>query len=146
DLIPIGGAFIGANSGGALVNGGFADGSGLPYFIAIPATDGASDSLIVNALGGNDPVDASGLAPRLIKPAVHGGAGNDTILGSPGGDTFVWNPGDGSDTVEGQGGRDTLVFNGADVAETFDVSANGHRVRLTRDVGGVALDLNGVEE
>ena len=38
-----------------------------------------------------------------------------------------------------------MVFNGANIAEQFDVSANGSRVRLTRDVGNVAMDLNGVE-
>ena len=63
-----------------------------------------------------------------------------------GNDTFVWNPGDGSDTVEGQGGTDTMLFNGANVAENFDISANGSRVRFTRDVGNVTMDLNGVEQ
>src|SRR5262249_30529543 len=43
-------------------------------------------------------------------------------------------------------GRDSMVFNGSDAAEAFDVSANDHRVRLTRDVEGVVMDLNGVEE
>ena len=38
-----------------------------------------------------------------------------------------------------------MVFNGANVAEKFDVSANGSRVRFTRDVGNVTMDLNGVE-
>src|SRR5262249_14883043 len=60
---------------------------------------------------------------------------------------FVWNPGDGSDTVEGQGGRDTLQFNGASInSENFDLSANGSRLRLTRDVGSVTMDVNGVEQ
>src|SRR5205085_9665976 len=63
----------------------------------------------------------------------------------PGDDTFVWNPGDGSDTVEGQAGTDFLVFNGANVGEKFDLSANGPRVRLTRDVGTVTMDLNDLE-
>src|SRR6185312_15676298 len=31
-------------------------------------------------------------------------------------------------------------------AEQFDVSANGSRVRFTRDVGGIVMDLAGVEE
>src|SRR5262249_56753189 len=60
-------------------------------------------------------------------------------------DTFVWNPGDGSDTVEGQAGTDTLRFNGANIDEKIDISANGSRARLTRDVGTVTMDLNGVE-
>src|SRR5262249_18572109 len=37
------------------------------------------------------------------------------------------------------------VFNGSDLAEKFDLSANGTRARLTRDVGGVTMDLGGVE-
>jgi Ca2+-binding RTX toxin-like protein len=62
-----------------------------------------------------------------------------------GDDTFIWNPGDGSDSVDGQGGNDTMVFNGANIAEQFNISANGSRVRFTRDVGNIVMDLNGVE-
>src|SRR5262249_58812161 len=61
-------------------------------------------------------------------------------------DTFIWNPGDGSDVVEGGAGTDRLVFNGANIGENMDISANGGRVRLTRDIGGVTMDLNGVEK
>ena len=120
-------------------------------------------TLTVNALGGDDMVDASLLPADLIGLALNGGAGSDHHLRQPGyrprerrprqrhgslgdgDDTFVWNPGDGSDTVDGQGGSDRLVFNGSDDAENFGISANGSRVRLTRDVGGVAMDLVGVE-
>ena len=63
-----------------------------------------------------------------------------------GNDTFVWNPGDGSDIVEGQGGSDTLQFNGANINENIDLSANGSRLRLFRDVGNVTMDVNGVEQ
>src|SRR5262249_24290722 len=62
-----------------------------------------------------------------------------------GNDTFIWNPGDGSDTIEGQAGTDTLVFNGANVNERMDISANGERARLTRDVGNITMDLHGIE-
>jgi hypothetical protein len=58
---------------------------------------------------------------------------------------FQWDPGDGSDVVEGQAGNDKLLFFGANIAETFDFSANGSRVRFTRDAGNVVMDLNGVE-
>ena len=37
------------------------------------------------------------------------------------------------------------MFNGANVAENIDISANGSRVRLFRDVGNITMDLNGVE-
>jgi Ca2+-binding RTX toxin-like protein len=76
---------------------------------------------------------------------VNGGTGNDVALMGAGNDTFVWNPGDGSDIVEGQGGNDTLQFNGANVSENMDLSANGSRLRLTRDVGNITMDVNGVE-
>src|SRR5262249_32953833 len=76
---------------------------------------------------------------------VNGGAGNDALIGSPGDDTFVWNPGDGGDAIDGQGGVDRLAFVGSNDAERFDLSANGTHVRLTRDVDGVAMDLNGLE-
>jgi Ca2+-binding RTX toxin-like protein len=131
--------------------------------VKITGAEGANDQLTVNALAGDDTVDASGLAAGLINLTLNGGAGNDTLTGSQGDDliiggtgndvalmgagddTFVWNPGDGSDVVEGQDGVDTLQFNGANVAEKMDLSANGKRARLTRDVGNVTMDLNGLE-
>ena len=76
---------------------------------------------------------------------ITGGAGNDVALMGAGDDTFVWNPSDGSDTVEGQAGSDTMLFNGANVSEQIDISANGRRVRFTRDVANIVMDLNGVE-
>ena len=75
-----------------------------------------------------------------------GGRGNDTLIGGAGNDTFVWNPGDGSDVIEGQGGHDTLQFNGSNANENIDLSANGSRLRLFRDVGNVTMDVNGVEQ
>src|SRR5262249_2663304 len=108
----------------------------------------------------------------LIKLTVDGGAGNDTILGGNGNDTllggdgndfidgnqgndvarmgagddvFQWDPGDGSDTVEGQDGTDKMLFNGSAINETFVASANGQRVRFTRDIGNIIMDLNDVE-
>jgi Ca2+-binding RTX toxin-like protein len=77
---------------------------------------------------------------------VNGGTGNDAALLGEGDDTFIWNPGDGSDVVEGQAGIDTLQFNGANVNEKIDISANGSRVRLTRDVAAITMDLNGLEQ
>src|SRR5438874_845717 len=77
---------------------------------------------------------------------ITGGRGNDTALLGAGDDTFVWNPGDGSDTVEGQDGNDTLQFNGANISEKIDISANGSRVRFTRDVASIVMDVNGTEQ
>ena len=58
---------------------------------------------------------------------------------------FQWDPGDGSDMVEGQDGTDTMLFNGANIAENIDISANGGRVRFTRNVANITMDLNDVE-
>jgi Ca2+-binding RTX toxin-like protein len=67
------------------------------------------------------------------------------MLGGAGDDVFVWNPGDGNDILEGQAGVDTMQFNGANVSEKFDLSANGGRLRFTRDVANIIMDANGVE-
>lgn len=137
--------------------------AGLFPFLNIVGAEGAIDGLTVNALGGNDVVDAGSLAANAIGLTLNGGAGNDELLAGGGNDlvnggagddrvfleagddTFVWNPGDGSDTVEGMTGRDTMVFNGNDLNENFTISANGPRGRVTRDVGNVAMDLGDVE-
>jgi Ca2+-binding RTX toxin-like protein len=133
---------------------------------------GTSENLVLNANGGDDQLSATGNLAALIKITADGGAGNDTLLGSNGADTllggdgndfvdgnqgndtarlgagddtFQWDPGDGSDIVEGQDGRDSMTFNGANIAEKMEVSANGSRVRFTRDVGNIVMDLDDVE-
>jgi Ca2+-binding RTX toxin-like protein len=76
---------------------------------------------------------------------VAGGDGNDTARLGRGNDRFAWNPGDDDDVVEGESGSDLLDFAGANVAETIDISANGPRVRFTRNIANIAMDLGGVE-
>ena len=134
---------------------------------------GTTENLVVNMNGGDDTFTAGNGLSSLISLTVDGGAGNDTITGGDGADlllggdgndlvtggrgddtallgtgddTFVWNPGDGSDIVEGQGGTDTLQFNGANIAEIIDISANGDRVRFSRDIATITMDLDGVEK
>ena len=38
-----------------------------------------------------------------------------------------------------------MLFNGANINENIDISANGGRVRFTRDVANITMDLNDVE-
>src|SRR5499427_6328293 len=103
---------------------------------------GTTENLVLNANGGDDVITAGNGLAGHIHLTLDGGAGNDMVIGGrgddtallgTGDDTFVWNPGDGSDIVEGQEGTDTLLFNGANIAEKIDISANGSRVRFTRD-------------
>src|SRR5262249_32463022 len=77
--------------------------------------------------------------------SVDGGRGNDAVDLGGGADRFLWDPGEGSDTVEGGAGDDVLEFHGSNAAENIDVSANGSRVRLFRDVGSITMDMNGIE-
>ena len=133
------------------------------------------DSIVVAALAGDDVVridDANGVFTDSIPTTLKGGYGDDTLLGGAGAetlrggpgndtvdgnrgndlaflgagdDTFVWDPGDGSDSIEGQDGADTMLFNGANVAEKVELSANGDRLRFTRDIANITMDTHGVE-
>jgi Ca2+-binding RTX toxin-like protein len=147
--------------------------AGLHALVSVTNSEGANDALVVKALGGNDTINASTLPADIVKLTIDGGTGNDNILGSRGNDsllggdgndfidgqqgddvafmgagddTFQWDPGDGSDIVEGQDGSDTMLFNGANIAEKIDISANGGRVRFTRDVASITMDLDDVED
>jgi Ca2+-binding RTX toxin-like protein len=133
---------------------------------------GTSENLVLNANGGDDQASATGNLAALIKMTTDGGTGNDSLLGSNGIDTilggdgndfvdgqqgndvafmgagddvFQWDPGDGSDIVEGQSGSDRMDFNGSAINELMEVSANGGRVRFTRDVASIVMDLDDVE-
>jgi Ca2+-binding RTX toxin-like protein len=119
----------------------------------ITATTGIAGlgvSLEIDGGSGNDVLTGGNGADVLIggtgNDVVRGGAGNDLLLLGAGSDTAIWQPGDGSDTVEGQTGIDKLDMQGSAGAEIFDVSANGGRVRLFRNVGNVTMDLNDVEQ
>src|SRR3954467_10910133 len=130
-------------------------------------------AVAVDARGGNDTVSVQNMVPTLENVPIDGGAGDDTLTGANGAETFIggpgndfvdgnigadtaqlgtgndtfqWDPGDGSDTVDGQGGKDALAFNGSNAAENIDVRANGSRVRLTRNVAAITMDLNGIEQ
>jgi len=152
---------------GADVFGVRSDASGVTVF-GLEATTkmsfaDATDQLTLNGQGGDDTIDASGLAAGALQLTINGGLGIDTISGSQGddlinggdgndvarmgagNDTFVWNPGDDNDTVDGQAGSDTLLFNGAVINETVNIFANGSHATLTRDIANVTMDMNSVE-
>lgn len=134
---------------------------------------GTSESLVLNANGGDDTFSATGNLAALIQITVDGGSGNDTILGSngadvllggegddfidgqqgndvallgAGNDVFQWDPGDGNDTIEGQDGTDKLLFFGSNASENVNILANSGRVLLLRDVANITMDFDDVEK
>jgi Ca2+-binding RTX toxin-like protein len=141
--------------------------------LAVPVDLTGVLSLRVDGLGGADTITgALGLVP-LIALEIHGGKGDDILTGGDGADTIFgdsgkdvvnpsrgddlvflgsgadrtsWLPGDGSDTIEGQGGKDALVVTASNANEIVEAAANGKRLRLTRDVGAITMDLDGVEQ
>ncbi len=135
---------------------------GLAAAVTILGAEPTLDNLVINALGGDDIVDASAVPAGLINLTLNGGAGNDELhggqgnsllvggpgadvmIGGAGDDTFIWNPGDGSDVIEGEGGQNTLLFNGANVSENVDLSANGSRLRFFRNVANITMDCNNI--
>src|SRR5262249_39741333 len=60
--------------------------AGLHATVNVSGSEGDKDVLVVNALGGDDVVDASTLLDNVIQLTLDGGAGNDTLLGSQGAD------------------------------------------------------------
>ncbi|GMU83392.1 MAG: hypothetical protein AMXMBFR47_32620 [Planctomycetota bacterium] len=139
-----------------------------PFFLDI----GGCEHLLLQAGSGDDSLACTGNLAALIQITADGGDGSDTLRGSngadvliggdgddfvdgqqgndvamlgAGNDTFQWDPGDGSDTVEGQDGVDTILFNGSNGSEIFSFSANGSRLRFTRDLGNILLDADDVE-
>jgi len=133
---------------------------------------GTFSAVAIDARGGNDAVRILNMSTALENVTIDGGTGDDTLIGANGAETFIggsgndfvdgnigadtaqlgsgadtfeWDPGDGSDTVDGQTGKDTLAFNGSNAGENIALAANGSRVRLTRDIAAITMDLDGIE-
>jgi Ca2+-binding RTX toxin-like protein len=145
---------------------------GLSSLVRVAHAEPTFDRLSVDAAGGDDTITAATLRTDAIRLTADGGPGADTLLGGDGADVliggdgndfvdgnrgddlgllgagddaFQWDPGDGSDTIEGQDGVDTMRFVGAGVGEQVDLSANGGRLRFTRDIATITIDTNDVE-
>ena len=140
--------------------------------VAVAGAQAPTDELHVRSLGGDDTIDASALAADAMRFIVDGGAGADTVHGgrgptsssratAPTSSTAIrattWRS-SAPATTASSGTRATaatrsrarpastrMTFNGAGVPEIFDVAANGGRVRFTRDVGNILMDLDDVE-
>ena len=77
--------------------------SGLGAEIAITDFE-AGDQLVINGLGGDDVIEASGLSGMLL--FANGGDGDDVLIGSAGNDVLIGGAGD--DVLIGGPGMDVL--------------------------------------
>ena len=79
---------------------------GLAAQVNITGAEAANDRLTVNALAGDDVVEASGLAAGAIQLTADGGDGNDVLIGGDGNDVLLGGAGD--DVLIGGPGIDVL--------------------------------------
>ncbi len=117
---------------------------GLSAKVTADHTD-ADDKLVINALAGDDIIDASTLAAGKTTLQLLGGAGDDVILGSAGDDLI--DGGAGDDVVFGNAGSDTFRYSdpldGHDLIVDFDGDAAGGQDVLNLDA---LFDKLGVAE
>ena len=95
---------------------------GLAARIAVSGATAGTDRVTVNALAGDDVVDASGLAANSALLTADGGDGDDVLIGGDGDDTLLGGAGDdvllggpGTDIIDG-GTGDNVVIDSANVA------------------------------
>jgi Ca2+-binding RTX toxin-like protein len=93
---------FGLSGSGGSVTAGTAGG----YSVAITNAEPANDTLTINTSAGDDLVSAAALAATSIKLTINGGADDDILVGSDGGDTI--NGDAGNDLIRGGPGNDTL--------------------------------------
>jgi hypothetical protein len=89
---------------------------GLRASVVVTGAEPANDSLALRMLDGDDIVDASGLAPSVMKLSVDGGNGNDILVGSRA--TTSWparrattcsSAGPGQDSLDGGPGLNIVI-------------------------------------
>jgi Ca2+-binding RTX toxin-like protein len=80
--------------------------NGLPALVNVTGAIATNDRLTVNALAGDDVVDASGLAAGSILLTADGGDNDDVLIGGGGDDTLLGGAGD--DVLIGGPGADIL--------------------------------------
>ena len=117
--------------------------------------EAANDRLTVNALAGDDVVDASGLAAGAIQLTADGGDGDDVLIGGDGDDTLLGGAGDdvliggpGVDILDG-GAGDNVVINSltGDSVRSSSVASRRWIVAHTRTniVGKTVITVTGTK-
>ena len=112
----------------------------------------ATTALTVNALAGDDVVEASGLAADSALLTLDGGDGDDVLIGGDGNDVLLGGPGDdvliggpGNDTIDG-GDGDNIVIQafGADTVTSATAAGMDWLASHARTVDGkTVLDVGG---
>jgi Ca2+-binding RTX toxin-like protein len=89
---------------------------GLASTVSVTGAATGIDRVTVDALAGDDVVDASGVTAGSALLAMNGGQGNDVLIGGDGDDTISGGDGDdvllggpGFDTLDGGAGDDVLI-------------------------------------
>ena len=88
---------------------------GLAAQVNISGAEAANDRLTINALGGDDVVEASGLVAGAIQLTADGGDGADILIGGAGNDMLLGSNGD--DVIIGGGGTDIIDGGAGDDVE-----------------------------
>lgn len=127
------------------------DGAGGADVLSVSNVNGSFTDETVTLLGGDGADTLTGgtgsdtLDGGPGADVLDGNTGSDLLLGGTDDDQFGWDPGDGSDTLDAGTGDDRLRFSASNAAEQIGLTDVGGHVRLTRDVGSVVLDLDGLE-
>jgi trimeric autotransporter adhesin len=88
----------------------------------------AGDHIVINGLGGDDAIVASGLSAPSMQFIFNGGEGNDVLHGSQ-----------GNDLLNGGAGADRFEFSGVNGTDTIaDFQQGADQIRITGY--GTALD------
>jgi Ca2+-binding RTX toxin-like protein len=105
---------------------------GLAAAVNISGAEVANDRLTINALGGDDVIEASGLSAGVIQLTIDAGTGDDIIVGSQNADVLdggagndVLAGGAGNDLIDGGADSDTAIFSGLRAEYSIVTLGNG---------------------
>ena len=114
-------AVTGTNGDDVVLVTGAASVLGLSAQVDVTGSEGGNDALTVNALAGDDIIEASALQPGAVQLVEVGDAGDDVLVGSAGDD--VLQGGAGDDVLIGGGGADVLDGGDGDDIEIQNIVA-----------------------
>ena len=143
--ISVAGTFISQTSSSSSTVGGVTIGSSSASLSTyVPA--GSVNRIVVYGAQGNDTIDLTGLGMRILSQGteLHGGDGNDTILGTAGQDYLFGEA--GNDFLDGRAGNDFLyggsggdVINDVVGSNTFSSGESDGRLTIYANFDGSSI-------